>query len=292
MVWGNPTVKEEYEYMITYSPYDNVERARNPDDRTPRSTTRTFATGSRRSGWRECARTRRTRTRSCSGWEWSAATAAALASTDRPARWPRSRHSCSRRSPSSLARPVSVSDCRATRLRPRSARVRALSSGCRGHHFAERFCPEICRAYEAITSSVERSEAYTPYQPCVSCGGSPVKGSPGFQNPPGCSGRPRPPRPRSSRRRRVAPPERPEDLLENLLIIGVAIVVADFGSSTPVAPRPNSSITRGLPSFPAFWTWSPRYPRSSARRSHTCGPRSRDQTKPSSAPRCERWHNR
>ena len=29
--WGNPNVKEEYEYMLSYSPYDNVEKKNYPN---------------------------------------------------------------------------------------------------------------------------------------------------------------------------------------------------------------------------------------------------------------------
>ena len=54
--WGNPKQKEYYDYMLSYSPYDNVEaQAIRRCSSTPACGTRRCSTSSRRNGSPACA---------------------------------------------------------------------------------------------------------------------------------------------------------------------------------------------------------------------------------------------
>ena len=56
--WGNPKIKEQYDYMKRYSPYDNVDGKAYPAMlvQDVAATTARSCTGSRPSTWRSCAR--------------------------------------------------------------------------------------------------------------------------------------------------------------------------------------------------------------------------------------------
>ena len=64
--WGNPDDAQAFDYMLSYSPYDNVEaKAYPPPSPKPGSTTCRCPTGTRPSGWPGCALTRPTPTGCC-----------------------------------------------------------------------------------------------------------------------------------------------------------------------------------------------------------------------------------
>ena len=66
--WGNPANREHYEYLLTWSPYDNVKDATlsRRSSRPADCMTRRCRTSRPPSGWRRCANTTRATTRSCS----------------------------------------------------------------------------------------------------------------------------------------------------------------------------------------------------------------------------------
>ena len=98
--WGNPSVPDQFAYMRSYSPYDNVARGAYPAMLvTAGSTIPGSTTGSRRSGSRGSGRRRRTPTRWCSGSTWAPGTVVRRGGTMRcgrrrsatPSCWTRSR---------------------------------------------------------------------------------------------------------------------------------------------------------------------------------------------------------
>jgi protease II len=66
--WGNPNEKAAYDYMLSYSPYDNLHKGRYPAILvTSSSMTARYSTGRRPSMSRACALSRRMAIRCCSG---------------------------------------------------------------------------------------------------------------------------------------------------------------------------------------------------------------------------------
>ena len=113
--WGNPTRKADYDYLLSYSPYDNIERKDYPamlvatglwDSRC--------STTSRPSGWRGCARARPTSSRCCSGSAWMPAMAASPGASRR------------------IARPRSITpSCSTGSASPRTSPPRGVADGAR-----------------------------------------------------------------------------------------------------------------------------------------------------------------
>ena len=77
--WGNPAEKNQYDYMLSYSPYDNIERQAYPAMFVTAGFHDSQVSYAEPANVRGCARPRPMIANYCSRWTWAQGIAAALA---------------------------------------------------------------------------------------------------------------------------------------------------------------------------------------------------------------------